>query len=44
MKNSIIYARADQATVNTLLVIGGNRKSSKEYKVPPSENDTSLCQ
>ena len=31
-------------TVNTLLVVGGNRKSSKDYKVPPSKNDTFLCQ
>ena len=33
-----------KCTVNTLLVVGGNRKSSKDYEVPPSENDTFLCQ
>ena len=32
-----------QCTVNTLLVVGGNRKSSKDYEVPPCENDTFLC-
>ena len=33
-----------QCTVNTLLVVGGNRKSSKDYEVPPSENYILLCQ